>query len=202
MSINGFTIFFSRKYSYTVYFRWNFGYRICDLYNSLDVHFSTVSTLHLCCIAIDRYYAIVRPLKYSTNMTVHVAAAMIGIAWTAPTLISFLPIFLGWYTTNEHLKWRKDHPDICLLKANVPYALLSSTLTFWLPVSVMLIMYHRVYKEAQRQKVRINCNYVFVPTLANYDSRFINVITTTHTYYILYIFVILIKLLIQLCDNE
>lgn len=178
-----------------MYFRWNFGYRICDLYNSLDVHFSTVSTLHLCCIAIDRYYAIVRPLKYSTNMTVHVAAAMIGIAWTAPTLISFLPIFLGWYTTNEHLKWRKDHPDICLLKANVPYALLSSTLTFWLPVSVMLIMYHRVYKEAQRQKVRINGNYVFVPTLANYDY-------TTHTYYILYIFFILVKLLIQLCDNE
>ena len=136
------------------HFRWNFGYRICDLYNSLDVHFSTVSTLHLCCIAIDRYYAIVRPLKYSTNMTVHVAAAMIGIAWTAPTLISFLPIFLGWYTDNDHLKWRKEHPDICLLKPNLPYALLSSVLTFWLPVSVMLVMYHRVYKEAQRQKVR------------------------------------------------
>ena len=87
-------------------------------------------------------------------MTVHVAAAMIGIAWTAPTLISFLPIFLGWYTTNEHLKWRECHPNECLLKPNVPYALLSSTLTFWLPVTVMLVMYHRVYKEAQRQKVR------------------------------------------------
>ena len=86
-------------------------------------------------------------------MTVHVAAAMIGIAWTAPTLISFLPIFLGWYTTEVHIQWRKEHPDICLLKANVPYAILSSTLTFWLPVSVMLIMYRRVYKEAQRQKV-------------------------------------------------
>ena len=34
--------------------KWNFGYRICDLWNSLDVHFSTVSTLHLCCIAVDR----------------------------------------------------------------------------------------------------------------------------------------------------
>ena len=135
------------------YQRWNFGSRVCDLYNSLDVHFSTVSTLHLCCIAIDRYYAIVRPLKYSTNMTVRVAAAMIGVAWTAPTLISFLPIFFGWYTTEEHLVWMKDHPDICMLKPNVPYAILSSTLTFWLPVSVMLIMYHRIYKEAQRQKV-------------------------------------------------
>jgi len=82
--------------------KWNFGYRICDLWNSLDTHFCTVSTLHLCCIAVDRYYAIVRPLKYTSYMTVKVAACMIGVAWTAPTLISFLPIFFGWYTTAEH----------------------------------------------------------------------------------------------------
>ena len=96
-------------------------------------------------------------------MTVHVAAAMIGIAWTAPTLISFLPIFLGWYTTEDHIKWRKDpvNSNICMLKPNVPYAILSSTLTFWLPVSVMLIMYRRVYKEAQRQKVSIFITVLF-----------------------------------------
>ena len=98
--------------------KWNFGYRICDLWNSLDVHFSTVSTLHLCCIAVDRYFAIVRPLKYTTYMTVKVAACMIGVAWTAPTLISFLPIFLGWYTTNDHQIWRKSHPNECILRVS------------------------------------------------------------------------------------
>ena len=135
--------------------RWNFGYRICDLWNSLDVHFSTVSTLHLCCIAVDRYYAIVRPLKYTSYMTVKVAALMIGVAWTAPTLISFLPIFLGWYTTADHQKWRETHPNECIFRVNQPYAFISSTLTFWAPVSVMLIMYHRIYKEALRQKEAI-----------------------------------------------
>lgn len=98
--------------------QWNFGYRICDLWNSLDVHFSTVSTLHLCCIAMDRYFAIVRPLKYTTYMTVKVAGLMIGVAWTAPTLISFLPIFMGWYTTEEHQKWRESHPNECILRVN------------------------------------------------------------------------------------
>ncbi|XP_071749364.1 octopamine receptor beta-2R isoform X5 [Lepeophtheirus salmonis] len=97
---------------------WNFGYIICDLWNSLDVHFSTVSTLHLCCISVDRYFAIVKPLKYTSYMTVKVAAVMIGVAWTAPTLISFLPIFLGWYTTKEHLEWRKQNPDECIFKVN------------------------------------------------------------------------------------
>lgn len=135
--------------------RWNFGYRICDLWNSLDVHFSTVSTLHLCCISVDRYYAIVKPLKYTSHMTVKVASIMIGIAWIAPTLISFLPIFLGWYTTSQHQEWRKTNPHECIFRVNKPYALLSSALTFWVPVVVMLFMYHRIYKEALRQKEAI-----------------------------------------------
>ena len=88
---------------------------------SLDVHFSTVSTLHLCCIAVDRYFAIVRPLKYTTYMTVKVAACMIGVAWTAPIVISFLPIFLGWYTTEQHQKWREEHPDECKLRVKKTY---------------------------------------------------------------------------------
>ena len=66
---------------------WEFGYYICDLWNSVDVHFSTVSTLHLCCISVDRYYAIVRPLKYTSYMTVKVASVMLAVAWTAPTLV-------------------------------------------------------------------------------------------------------------------
>ncbi|KYQ55111.1 Octopamine receptor beta-1R [Trachymyrmex zeteki] len=49
--------------------RWLFGYFMCDVWNSLDVFFSTVSILHLCCISVDRYYAIVQPLDYPLIMT-------------------------------------------------------------------------------------------------------------------------------------
>nr|CAI5849681.1 unnamed protein product [Callosobruchus analis] len=34
--------------------KWLFGYFMCDVYNSLDVYFSTASILHLCCISVDR----------------------------------------------------------------------------------------------------------------------------------------------------
>lgn len=34
--------------------RWIFGYFMCDVWNSLDVFFSTASILHLCCISVDR----------------------------------------------------------------------------------------------------------------------------------------------------
>lgn len=34
--------------------KWLFGPFMCDVWNSLDVYFSTASILHLCCISVDR----------------------------------------------------------------------------------------------------------------------------------------------------
>lgn len=34
--------------------KWLFGIFMCDVWNSLDVYFSTVSIFHLCCISVDR----------------------------------------------------------------------------------------------------------------------------------------------------
>jgi octopamine receptor beta len=76
--------------------RWNFSYFMCDVWNSLDVFFSTASILHLCCISVDRYYAIVKPFKYPINMTKRVVAIMLLNVWVSPAIISFVPIFMGW----------------------------------------------------------------------------------------------------------
>ncbi|MCL4157975.1 UNVERIFIED_CONTAM: hypothetical protein GTU68_066660 [Idotea baltica] len=132
--------------------RWLFGGIMCDLWNSFDVYFSTVSILHLCCISVDRYYAIVRPLEYPLTMTNQMLATMLAQAWIAPTLISFLPIFLGWYTTTEHLKLRALHPHICIFQVNAVYAILSSSVSFWIPCTVMIVMYFRIFQEARKQE--------------------------------------------------
>lgn len=44
---------------------------------------------------VDRYYAIVKPLKYPINMTKRKVAIMILITWISPALLSFVPIFAG-----------------------------------------------------------------------------------------------------------
>ncbi|KAK8754305.1 hypothetical protein OTU49_015512 [Cherax quadricarinatus] len=132
--------------------RWLFSYRMCDLWNSFDVFASTVSILHLCCISIDRYYAIVRPLEYPMVMTEGRVMVMLCHVWVAPLVISFLPIFMGWYTTDEHLAKRAANPSLCIFEVNSTYAVVSSSISFWMPCSVMVYMYYRIYLEAARQE--------------------------------------------------
>ncbi|XP_014291945.1 octopamine receptor beta-1R-like [Halyomorpha halys] len=123
--------------------RWMFGPFMCDAWNSLDVYFSTASILHLCCISVDRYYAIVRPLQYPITMTHRTVSFMLANVWILPALISFIPIFLGWYTTEAHEKYRAAHRNECIFVVNTYYALISSSVSFWIPGVVMVTMYFR-----------------------------------------------------------
>lgn len=132
--------------------RWLFGYFMCDVWNSLDVFFSTVSILHLCCISVDRYYAIVQPLDYPLIMTNLRLGTMLSVVWCSPTVMSFLPIFAGWYTTQEHLEYRRNYPDVCVFQVNKFYAVVSSSVSFWVPGIIMIAMYYRIYREADRQE--------------------------------------------------
>lgn len=77
---------------------------------------------------------------------------MLVIVWTFPAMLSFVPIFLGWYTTTDHLVYLKSNPQICEFKVNKSYALISSSVSFWIPGIVMILMYYRIYLEADRQE--------------------------------------------------
>ena len=106
--------------------KWLFGRFMCDVWNSLDVYFSTASILHLCCISVDRYYAIVSPLEYTVIMRQGTVGCMLGSAWILPALISFIPIFMGWYTTQEHLDYMMKNPQVSSIFLTIPRFLHSS----------------------------------------------------------------------------
>lgn len=138
--------------SVQIFERWLFGRFMCDVWNSLDVYFSTASILHLCCISVDRYYAIVKPLMYNLFMTKRTVAMMLLATWVSPAILSFVPIFMGWYTTEENLERIALNPDICEFKVNKPYCVISSSISFWIPCTIMIFTYYAIFKEANKQE--------------------------------------------------
>ncbi len=87
---------------------------------------------------------------YHSTITVRTAMVMILLAWLTPSCISFLPIFLGWYTTEEYLLYKDANPEECRFIVNSTYAIVSSSVTFWLPVLIMITLYYKIYLEAKR----------------------------------------------------
>ena len=94
----------------------------------------------------------------------HVLFMVISI-WTLSLCMSFIPIFFGWNNTSElnnssknynissdiFLNYTNNEEKLCLLEANVPFALISSSLSFYIPLIIMITVYFRIYIVAKRQ---------------------------------------------------
>lgn len=88
-------------------------------------------------------------------MTKRVVAIMLLNTWISPALLSFVPIFSGWYAEKDQLKHLKDNPDICDFRVNKIYAIVSSSISFWIPCTIMIFTYYAIFKEANRQEKQL-----------------------------------------------
>lgn len=90
-------LLFSRRMMQETTGRWYFGRTTCDLFNANDVLFSTSSLLHLCCVSVDRYVAVIDPFNYDRKMSPRTVGWLLAGVWTVSTLVSHVPIHLGWH---------------------------------------------------------------------------------------------------------
>ncbi|XP_015205509.1 5-hydroxytryptamine receptor 4 isoform X2 [Lepisosteus oculatus] len=141
---------------------WIYGETFCLVRTSLDVLLTTASILHLCCISLDRYYAICcQPLVYRNKMTPMRVALMLGGCWVIPTFISFLPIMQGWNSIgiNDLIEQRKfsgeANATLCVFMVNKPYALTCSVVAFYIPLGLMVLAYQRIYVTAREHARQI-----------------------------------------------
>ncbi|XP_055600715.1 dopamine receptor 2-like [Uranotaenia lowii] len=138
---------------------WFFGEDWCDIWRSLDVLFSTASILNLCVISLDRYWAITDPFSYPMKMTRRKAAALIAAVWICSSAISF-PAILWWRSVRE-----EDMPAYkCPFTENMGYLVFSSTISFYLPLLVMVFTYCRIYRAAaiQTRSLRLGTKQVLM----------------------------------------
>lgn len=80
---------------------------------------------------------------------------MILNTWISPALLSFIPIFAGWYTTDEHRKFIIENPEVCKFEVNKVYAVVSSSISFWIPCTIMIFTYFAIFREANRQEKQL-----------------------------------------------
>uniref|UniRef100_F7AIJ2 Muscarinic acetylcholine receptor n=2 Tax=Monodelphis domestica TaxID=13616 RepID=F7AIJ2_MONDO len=137
---------------YTTYIlmgHWALGSLACDLWLALDYVASNASVMNLLVISFDRYFSITRPLTYRAKRTPKRAGIMIGLAW----LISFIlwaPAILCWqYLVGE----RKVPPGECQIQfLSEPTITFGTAIAaFYIPVSVMTILYCRIYRETEKR---------------------------------------------------
>ena len=80
---------------------------------------------------------------------------MISASWILSGLLSYMPIFAGWYTTSADLEVQYNDPHQCNFRVSQTYAFISSSISFWIPCTVMVVFYQRILSTALRQEKQI-----------------------------------------------
>ncbi|XP_072558942.1 trace amine-associated receptor 13c-like [Paramormyrops kingsleyae] len=133
---------------------WYFGDTFCSLHSTFDMFLSCASIFHLVSIAVDRYQAVCNPLRYHDTVTIPVAWLMVALSWAAAASYSYGLLYskanmmgLDEYITSINCL------GSCILLFNALWGTLHTLIVFFLPCSVMVGLYVKIFLVA-RQHVR------------------------------------------------
>ncbi|XP_072884493.1 5-hydroxytryptamine receptor 1D [Hemitrygon akajei] len=128
---------------YTVIKAWPLGQIMCDIWLSSDITFCTASILHLCVIALDRYWAITDALEYTKRRTPGRAGLMIAVVWIISISISIPPLFWRQSKALDELKECTVNTD------QIFYTIYSTFGAFYIPSLLLIVLYGRIYLAAR-----------------------------------------------------
>ncbi|XP_046705667.1 probable G-protein coupled receptor 101 [Silurus meridionalis] len=131
---------------------WPLDTRLCQALVVLMHLFAFTGVNTIIVVSVDRYLAIIHPLSYPTRMTPHLGTNLIALTWLLSLLQSTPPLY-GWGAIDFD-----RHHNACTMvwSSSHSYSAMVATLSFWLPVAIMLGCYWMVFRAARRQNALVH----------------------------------------------
>lgn len=96
-------------------------------------------------VSIDRLIGVTKPLRYHMIVTKRKMYLTIASVWIVSLLVSLMGAF--W----KDSKISHEPTRLCQVNQNVVYALVSASISFYIPLTFILIIYYQIYKAARAQ---------------------------------------------------
>lgn len=135
--------------SYILMGYWALGNLACDLWLALDYVASNASVMNLLVISFDRYFSITRPLTYRAKRTPKRAGVMIGLAWLVSLILWAPPILCWQYFVGKRTVSERQCQIQFFSEPVITFG--TAIAAFYIPVSIMTILYCRIYKETEKR---------------------------------------------------
>lgn len=135
--------------SYILMGYWALGNVACDLWLALDYVASNASVMNLLVISFDRYFSITRPLTYRAKRTPKRAGIMIGLAWLVSLVLWAPPILCWQYFVGKRTVSERECQIQFFSEPVITFG--TAIAAFYVPVSVMTILYCRIYRETEKR---------------------------------------------------
>ena len=126
---------------------WFLGDLMCTLYQYLDYTIASASVGNMVLISVDRYVAICHPLHYSSEITQKRVQMCVCLCWICSVIFQCLIL-------KDIMKQPgRDHSCIgeCIFFINYIAGLVDLTFSFIVPITVIVVLYMRVFVVAVSQ---------------------------------------------------
>ncbi|KAH9503009.1 Beta-3 adrenergic receptor [Bulinus truncatus] len=129
---------------------WTFGPTACAVKGALGIVLCTLSIYNVLALALDRYLAVSWPHAYRSLTNLN-GALIIASCWIIPVLLISLPVLFGLHriavddAVSCPLKTRH-----CYMTFTLPYLILSFTVSFYVPIFAMVILYLAIFLKLQK----------------------------------------------------